>query len=69
MNIDYKIKIQGVSGANSAEQILWTIERVDADVAVIGDTGRSPAEKAVFDDHAQQVLLNSPVPVVYVKRE
>ena len=67
MGIDYEIR--GVSGGNPAEQILRTIERVDADVAVVGGTKRSPAGKAMFGDHAQRVLLNSSVPVVYVKRE
>jgi nucleotide-binding universal stress UspA family protein len=67
MGVDYKIR--GVSGGNLAEQVVRTIEQVDADVAVIGGTKRSPTGKAMFGDHAQQILLNAPVPVVYVKRE
>lgn len=67
LGIDYDIR--GVSGGNIADQIVRTIEQRDADVAVIGGTKRSPAGKAMFGDHAQQILLNAPVPVLYVKRE
>lgn len=67
LGIDYDIR--GVSGGNLADQVVRTIEQGDADVAVVGGTKRSPAGKAMFGDHAQQVLLNAPVPVLYVKRE
>jgi len=67
LGIDYNI--QGVSGGNLADQVVRRIERSGADVAIVGGTKRSPAGKAMFGDHAQQVLLNAPVPVVYVKRE
>ena len=66
LGIDYEIG--GVSGENPAGQIVRTIAEVDADLAVVGGDRRSPAGKAVFGDHAQQVLLNAPVPVLYVKR-
>ncbi|WP_276274097.1 universal stress protein [Haloarcula litorea] len=67
LGIDYEIR--GVSGGNASDQIVRKIEQVEADVAVVGGTKRSPAGKAMFGDHAQQVLLNAPVPVLYVKRE
>lgn len=67
LGIDYNI--QGVSGGNLADQVVRRIERSGADVAIVGGTKRSPAGKAMFGDHAQRVLLNAPVPVVYVKRE
>jgi nucleotide-binding universal stress UspA family protein len=67
LGIEYKI--QGVSGGNLSEKIVRTIEREDADVAVVGGSKRSPAGKAMFGDLAQKVLLNAPVPVLYVKRE
>lgn len=67
LGIDYNI--QGVTGGNLADQVVRRIERSGADVAIVGGTKRSPAGKAMFGDHAQQVLLNAPVPVVYVKRE
>lgn len=67
VGVDYHIR--GVSGGNLADKVVRTIEQVDADVAVVGGTKRSPAGKAMFGDNAQQILLNAPVPVVYVKRE
>lgn len=67
LGIDYTIR--GISGGNLSDKVVRTIERSGADVAVVGGTKRSPAGKAMFGDHAQQVLLNAPVPVVYVKRE
>lgn len=67
LGIDYEIR--GVAGGNPSDRIVRTIEQVDADVAVVGGTKRSPAGKAMFGDHAQRVLLNAPVPVLYVKRE
>jgi nucleotide-binding universal stress UspA family protein len=67
LGIDYEIR--GVTGGNPADQVVRMIEQIDADVAVVGGTRRSPAGKAMFGDHAQQVLLNAPVPVLYVKRE
>jgi nucleotide-binding universal stress UspA family protein len=67
LGIDYEIR--GVSGGDLADQIVGTIEQVTADIAIVGGTRRSPAGKAVFGDLSQRVLLNAPVPVVYVKRE
>jgi len=67
LGIDYEIR--GISGGDLADQVVRIINRSGADLAVVGGTKRSPAGKAVFGDHAQQVLLNAPVPVVYVKRE
>jgi nucleotide-binding universal stress UspA family protein len=68
-SLDIEYEIQGVSGGNLADQVVRTIERTGADIAVVGGTKRSPTGKAMFGDHAQQVLLNAPVPVVYVKRD
>lgn len=67
LDIDYEIR--GVSGSDLADHVVNTIEQVRADIAVVGGTKRSPAGKAMFGDLSQRVLLNSPVPVVYVKRE
>ena len=68
-SLDIEYEIQGISGGNLADQVVRTIQRSSADIAVVGGTKRSPTGKAMFGDHAQQVLLNAPVPVVYVKRE
>ncbi|MFC6756746.1 MULTISPECIES: universal stress protein [Haloarcula] len=41
----------------------------EADLLVIGGTKRSPAGKAVFGSSTQDVLLEAPCPVVFVRRE
>jgi len=68
-SLDIEYEIQGISGGNLSDKVVRTIERSGADIAIVGGTKRSPTGKAMFGDHAQQVLLNAPVPVVYVKRE
>jgi nucleotide-binding universal stress UspA family protein len=68
-SLDIEYEIRGVSGGDLADRIVGAVERVNADIAVVGGTKRSPAGKAMFGDLSQRVLLNSPVPVVYVKRE
>jgi len=67
LGVDFEIR--GVSGGDLSDQVVKMIERSGTDVVVIGGTKRSPAGKAMFGDHAQQILLNAPVPVVYVNRE
>jgi nucleotide-binding universal stress UspA family protein len=67
LGIDYEIN--GVSGGNLADHVVRRVEQKDAGVVVIGGTRRSPAGKAMFGDRAQQILLNAPVPVLFVKRE
>lgn len=64
--IDYEIR--GSIGAPDAE-IVQTAENLEVDRVVIGGRSRSPTGKAMFGDHAQQVLLNAPCPVTYVRRE
>ncbi|MFC7020323.1 MULTISPECIES: universal stress protein [Haloarcula] len=65
--VDYEIS--GVAGGRPAEQIIRRVEELDADLLVVGGSERSPAGKAMFGDYAQQVLLNAPCPVLYIKRE
>lgn len=65
--IDYQIR--GVSGGQPSEQIITQVAELGADLLVVGASKRSPTGKAVFGDYAQQVLLNAPCPVLYVKRE
>lgn len=65
-DVDYEIR--GVIGDPDAE-IIRVANDLNVDRIVIGGTGRSPAGKAVFGNHAQQVLLNASCPVTYVQRE
>lgn len=41
----------------------------DADLLIIGGRERSPAGKAFFGSTTQEVLLDAPCPVVFVRRE
>lgn len=64
--IDHEVR--GIVGDPESEIVRFA-EEIDADRLLIGAAGRSPAGKAVFGDHAQQVLLNAPCPVTYIKRD
>ena len=65
--IDYEIS--GIGGGQPSKQLIRRTNELDADLLVVGGSKRSPAGKAMFGDYAQQVLLNAPCPVLYVKRE
>lgn len=62
-------EIRGVAGGEPTEQVNRLVERLDVGIVVIGGAKRSPTGKAVFGDHAQQILLNAPCPVLYVEKE
>lgn len=64
--IDYEIR--GIIG-NPASEIVHLAEELGVDRVLLGGAKRSPAGKAVFGDHAQQVLLNAPCPVTYIQRD
>lgn len=65
-DVDYEIR--GTIG-NPDSEIVRMANDLGVDRLVIGGADRSPAGKAVFGDHAQQVLLNASCPVTYVRRE
>ena len=51
------------------EQIIGVAEEVDADRIFVGGRSRSPTGKAIFGSVAQKVMLSSPCPVTFVRRE
>jgi nucleotide-binding universal stress UspA family protein len=61
-------RIRGTIG-DPENEVVRIAEDIHADLLFIGGKGRSPTGKAVFGDAAQQILLNSPCPVTYIRRE
>ncbi|MFD1513340.1 universal stress protein [Halomarina rubra] len=49
------------------ETIVELAERLDADLVIVGGRKRSPTGKAVFGSTAQEVILNAPCPVTFVR--
>ncbi|MFC7177549.1 universal stress protein [Halosegnis marinus] len=51
-----------------APEVVSMAEALDADLLVVGGRRRSPTGKAVFGSTAQEILLDAPCPVTFVKR-
>ncbi|WP_135302812.1 universal stress protein [Haloarcula amylovorans] len=64
--IDYSVR--GAVG-NHGQQIVDLAEDESADLVVVGGRKRSPTGKAVFGSTAQEVMLNAPCPVTFVRGE
>ena len=62
--IDFEVR-GGVG--EKGTRIVELAGEVDADLVVVGGRRRSPTGKAVFGSTAQQVLLESPCPVTFVR--
>lgn len=62
-----KVSIQQPVGADTAAQILKVVEDTSASLLVIGLRPRSPVGKFLMGSTAQQLLLDSSVPVLAVK--
>jgi len=67
LGIDHDVR--GPVSDTPAETVTQSADRLDADMVLIGGGSRSPAGKVLFGDHAQQILLNAPCPVTYVRRD
>lgn len=63
---DVEHEIRGAVG-DRGETIVELAEEVDADRVIVGGRKRSPTGKAVFGSTAQEVILNSPCPVTFVR--
>lgn len=61
-------RIRGTVGEPETE-VPRIADDIHADLLFIGGFGRSPAGKAIFGDSAQQILLNAPCPVTYIRRQ
>jgi len=55
------------NGTSEGERIVELAETVGADLVIVGGRKRSPTGKAVFGSTAQEVLLNAPCPVTFVR--
>ncbi len=51
------------------ERIVQLAEELDVDLVIVGGKKRSPTGKAIFGSAAQDILLNSPVPVTLVRED
>ncbi len=64
-NVPYELR--QVEGENVASTVLFEAEQASASLIVIGVRPRSPVGKILMGSVAQQILLDSAVPVVAVK--
>ena len=55
------------NGASRGQRLSEFADEVDADMVVLGGRDRSPAGKALFGSTAQEVMLESPCPVTFVR--
>ncbi|UPV72746.1 universal stress protein [Halorussus limi] len=62
--VEYNVR--GRVGAHG-ETIVDLANEVNADRVVVGGRKRSPTGKAVFGSTAQEVMLNAPCPVTFVR--
>lgn len=65
---DISYEIRGPVG-DHGEKLVELAGEVDADRLVVGGRKRSPAGKAVFGSLAQEVMLESPCPVTFVRAD
>lgn len=65
---DVEYTVRGAIG-EPAEEIIRLAEEIAADRVFVGGRSRSPTGKAFFGSVAQSVMLSSPCPVTFVRRE
>jgi len=57
------------NGDSTSDRIVELAETVDADLVLVGGRTRSATGKAVFGSTAQEVILNAPAPVTFVRED
>jgi len=67
--VDSTVEARLNNGESDGDRLAELGDEIDADLAVIGGRGRTPAGKAVFGSTAQTLLLNAPCPVTFVRTE
>ena len=65
---DISFEVRGPIG-DHADKLVELASEVDADRLIVGGRKRSPAGKAVFGSLAQEVMLESPCPVTFVRAD
>ncbi|MEA1930348.1 universal stress protein [Halohasta litorea] len=56
-------------GSDDGDRLAELAAEVEADLAIIGGRGRTPAGKAVFGSTAQTLMLTADCPVTFVRTE
>lgn len=54
---------------DEGDEIVRKSTEIDADLVVVSGRKRSPTGKAVFGSTAQQVMMNAPCPVTFVRND
>lgn len=65
---DVPVEVHGRVG-DPGGSIVAAVAETAADLVVVGGRSRSPTGKAVFGSTAQQVMLESPCPVTFVRTD
>lgn len=68
LSADVTYSVRGSVGPHG-EAIVSLATDIDADLIVVGGRKRSPTGKVVFGSTAQEVMLNAPCPVTFVRAE
>ena len=69
-DVEWEVHVATSEGSDidhTARAILDAVDQVGADLLVLGARRRSPVGKALLGSVTQEVLLDSPVPVLVVK--
>jgi len=67
--VDSTVEARLSNGESDGDRLAELADEIDADLAIIGGRGRTPAGKAVFGSAAQTLMLTGPCPVTFVRNE